>query len=117
MIITQRAFLTAGLLLTLALAAVAGTVASSSPDGLERVAADVGFLTTAREHGLSGSPVADYTVAGVANETLGTGLAGIIGVASTLAVAICLFLLLRRREAPSPVASTPPPADGDRSAD
>ncbi len=48
----------------------------------------------AREHPLAGSPLADYAVGG--DERL-TGVAGVLGVLATLAVAGGLFWLLRRR--------------------
>ena len=52
--------------------------ASSSPDGLERVAEDQGFIDTAREAPYS--VIADYVFPGVENEALATILAGVIGV-------------------------------------
>ena len=56
--------------------------ASSSPDGLEKVATDKGFIDTGTDHALADLPTADYGVEGVDNERLSTGLAGIIGVLS-----------------------------------
>ena len=42
-------FLLAGILISLAIAGVLSYYASSSPDGLEKVAEDEGFLDTAKE--------------------------------------------------------------------
>lgn len=60
-------------------------LASSSPDGLERVAEDKGFL------GLAGSSpfsvIADYVFPGIHNEALATILAGWIGTALVFALA------------------------------
>ncbi|MDQ1288295.1 MAG: cobalt/nickel transport system permease protein [Actinomycetota bacterium] len=93
----QRVFLVTGLLITLVLAGFVSTFASSSPDGLEKVAEDQGFAGTARKHPLAGSPVEGYAVAGVDDEHLSGALAGVIGVGATLALGGGLFLVLRRR--------------------
>ncbi|MFM8752850.1 MAG: PDGLE domain-containing protein [Actinomycetota bacterium] len=71
--------------------------ASSHPDGLEKVAEQQGFLDSAKDSAVSGSPLADYGVAGVGSERLSVGLAGVIGVAATALVALVLFQILRRR--------------------
>ena len=85
-----------GLLVTLLLAAVVSAYASSSPDGLERVAEDEGFVATAEDHALSGSPLADYEVDDVDDDRLAVGAAGAAGVAVTLGAAGGLLWLLRR---------------------
>src|SRR3546814_21067026 len=85
------------LVVTLLLAAGVSQVASSEPDGLERVAEDEGFSDAAEEHDLAGSPLADYGVEGVDDDRLGTALAGGAGVVVTLAVGGGLFWLARRR--------------------
>jgi cobalt/nickel transport protein len=90
-----RVFLIGGLLVAAGLALVVSGFASSSPDGLERVAEDKGFLETARDHLFADGPLADYTVKGVGNERLSTGLAGLIGVLVTFGVGLGLFALLR----------------------
>lgn len=105
----QRAFLVVGLLVAFLLAGIVSGFASSSPDGLEKVAEDKGFVGTAKDHPLAGSPVADYGVSGVDDERLGGGLAGVIGVVVTLSVGGALFLALRRRGASA--AEAPPAAD------
>jgi cobalt/nickel transport protein len=92
-----RLFLIAGLLVTIGLALVVSGFASGSPDGLERVAADKGFLGTARDHLFADGPLADYTVKGVDNQRLGTGLSGLIGVLVTFGVGLALFALIRGR--------------------
>lgn len=109
----QRAFFAAVLLFALVLAGVVSFYASSSPDGLEKVAEDKDFTDTARDHALAGSPVADYSVKGVDDARLGGGLAGTIGVGVTLALSSGVFLLLRRRGAgtdPAHVSQATPPA-------
>jgi len=88
-------FLAAGAVAALVVAGVLSGFASVEPDGLERVAIDQGFDEAAADHALGGSPLADYAVQGVEDERVSTGLAGVIGVAITLAVAGGLFYGLR----------------------
>lgn len=90
-----RGFLLAGLAVSVLLAFWISPLASSSPDGLERVAEDNGFSATAAEHGLSGSPLAGYSLRGVPSDSLSTGLSGIIGVLLTFAVGYGLFVWIR----------------------
>jgi hypothetical protein len=52
-------------------------LASSSPDGLERVAEDKGFLGLGEEAPFQ--VIADYVFPGIENEAVATILAGIIG--------------------------------------
>ncbi|WP_370614858.1 PDGLE domain-containing protein [Mumia sp. Pv 4-285] len=84
----------------LALAAVtAGFVsyyASASPDGLEHVAGTQGFLGSATDHALASWPFADYAVAGIDDARLSGGLAGLVGCAVVLLLAMGIGRLLRR---------------------
>ena len=66
----------AGLALAVALAVVS-PLASSDPDGLERVAENIGFLDRAQDAPYT--LIADYVLPGVQNEALATILAGVIG--------------------------------------
>ena len=92
-----RLFLAGGLLVTAGLALAVSGFTSSSPDGLERVAEDRGFLETARDHLFADGPLADYVVEGVGNERLSTGLSGLIGVLITFGLGLALFALVRSR--------------------
>jgi cobalt/nickel transport protein len=85
-----------GLVVSLVLAGGVSYYASSHPDGLEKVAGDIGFLDSAKESAVEEGPLAGYGVAGVENERISGGLAGVIGVASTAAVSFGLFYALRR---------------------
>lgn len=82
------------LLVCLAVACLS-PLASSSPDGLERVAEDEGFI------GLAGEApfqiIADYVFPGMENEALATILAGIIGTLILFGVAYGLAWLLKSR--------------------
>ncbi len=96
------------LLVTLLIAGGVSYLASSSPDGLdsatlqgcEVVAVDGGEELTgdciaqhAKDHDMAESPLADYSLLG--GEGTG-GIAGVIGVAVTLAVAGGLFWVIAR---------------------
>ena len=75
-------------------AGVLSFAASSLPDGLERVAGDLGFAVTGPGSILSGSPLADYAVSGL-DGSLSGSTAGLLGVVLTAVVAAGLALLVR----------------------
>jgi len=77
--------------------ALLSPLASGSPDGLERVAEDRGFLGLAQN-----SPfqvIADYVFPGVHNEILATVLAGVLGTAVLFGLVYGLGKLVTRRSA------------------
>lgn len=86
------------LLICLAVACLS-PLASSSPDGLERVAEDRGFLELGQDAPYQ--VIADYVFPGIANEALATILAGIIGtlVLFGAAYGLAWLLTLKRRRA------------------
>lgn len=98
--ISNRKFYASAFLASALLAGGVSFYASSSPDGLEKVAGDVGFIDTAKDHTFGDFTLADYGIAGFENARLSVGLAGLIGVASTALVAMGLFMLIRKK-APS----------------
>jgi hypothetical protein len=88
-------------LLVCLLVACLAPLASSSPDGLERVAENSGFIKQAQN-----SPfqvIADYAFPGIHNETLATILAGIIGTLILFGVAygVASLLTLKTRKSAS----------------
>jgi cobalt/nickel transport protein len=93
----QKSFLISGFIASLFLAGVVSFYASSHPDGLEKVAADIGFIETAKDHTNAEGALADYGVKGVENPRLSTGLAGVIGVVATGVVSTGIFMLVRRK--------------------
>ena len=95
----QKTFLISGFIASLFLAGVVSFYASSHPDGLEKVAEDIGFIETAKENTNSDGVLADYGVKGVENERLSVGAAGVIGVIATGAISTGLFFLIRRKPA------------------
>lgn len=93
----QKSFLISGFIASLFLAGVVSFYASSNPDGLEKVAEDIGFIETAQDHTYVEGALADYGVKGVENPRLSTGFAGVIGVVATGVVSTGIFMLVRRK--------------------
>ena len=92
-----RSFFLAALVVALLVAGVASHYASSHPDGLEHVAGETGFLDTAEDSPAARSPMADYQTAGVEDDRLSGGLAGVTGALVVLGLAGGLAWALRRR--------------------
>lgn len=94
----QNKFLLGGILVSIIVAGFISYYASSSPDGLEKVAEDKGFLDTAKDSANSDSFLADYGIAGIDNERLSVGLSGLIGVIATLSVSLLIFKTLAKKK-------------------
>jgi cobalt/nickel transport protein len=94
----KNRFLLGGILVSIFVAGFISYYASSSPDGLEKVAEDKGFLDTAKDSANSDSFLADYGIAGIDNERLSVGLSGIIGVIATLSVSLLIFKTLAKKK-------------------
>ena len=84
-----------GVLILALFLALLSPLASSSPDGLERVAEDKGFMETAREAVFEVIP--DYMLPGVGNEAGATILAGIIGTLMLFGIGYSLAQLLKAK--------------------
>lgn len=82
------------LVLALLLAALS-PLASSSPDGLERVAEDEGFMERALEPIFNVIP--NYVVPGIVSEALATILAGVIGILVLFGIGYGLARLLKAK--------------------
>ncbi len=86
--------------------------ASGSPDGLERVAEDEGFIEEGRDAPYE--VIADYVFPGIENEAVATILAGMIGVLIVAGLGLGVGALMnrtakaRRAEATSAPASRTP---------
>ena len=93
----NKKFLITGFVLSLFLAGVVSFYASSNPDGLEKVAEDIGFIETAEEHTYADGALADYGVKGIENERASVGIAGVIGVIGTAIVGGALFTFIARK--------------------
>ncbi|TEB07584.1 cobalt transport protein CbiN [Pelotomaculum schinkii] len=95
------------LLSALVVAALLSPFASSSPDGLERVAEDQGFLDKGDEQVLS-SPIPDYLFPGIQNEKAATSAAGVIGTMLTFGAVYVLgrIVTVRKAKAETKLQST-----------
>ena len=93
----NKKFLVSGFVVSLFLAGVVSFYASSDPDGLEKVAEDIGFIETAEDHTYADGALADYGVKGIENERASVGVAGVIGVIGTAIVGGLLFTFLARK--------------------
>jgi cobalt/nickel transport system permease protein len=89
----SSAWVTVGLLISLLLA-VFSFGASSAPDGLERVAAESGFIDRALDPFYTLLP--DYTIPFVSNPTLSGILAVVLGTVVVFGLALVLGRALRR---------------------
>ena len=86
-----------GFILSFFLAGVLSFYASSSHDGLVKVAGEIGFIDSAKDHSFSSGPLANYGIKGVENQRLSTGLAGAIGITATGLISYGLFYVVRRK--------------------
>jgi len=96
--VSNKKFYLGGLVVSLVLAGFVSFYASSHPDGLEKVAGDIGFIETAKDPATAGGVLADYGVKGVDNERASVGVAGVIGVAATGVIATTFFMYLGKRK-------------------
>ncbi|MEX2446041.1 MAG: PDGLE domain-containing protein [Dehalococcoidia bacterium] len=89
-----------GVVISAIVAVAAAGLASGSPDGLERVAEDQGFIETAQDPGYEILP--DYTIPGVEHPLLSTAIAGIVGVLVVAGLVVAAGHVLRRHEVDPP---------------
>jgi hypothetical protein len=101
--VSVRALLLSGLVAALLLAGVASYYASGSPDGLNRVAGDLGFASAEQASGASNGPLAGYEVVGLDHARWSGGLAGVLGCVVVLGCSSLFFLLRTRSPEPVPV--------------
>jgi cobalt/nickel transport system permease protein len=90
---SARPFLLGGVGVTLVLAGVVSFFASSSPDGLESVGEEKGFLAQATDHLFGSWALADYGDVG----GIPVGVAGVAGVGVTLIVTGVIAYAARSR--------------------
>ena len=87
-----------GLLVAVAIATILSPFASTSPDGLERVAEEKGFIESAESAPLIRSPFPDYAFPGVKHEKLSTAIAGVAGTIIVFGVGYAAARLMKRRQ-------------------
>jgi hypothetical protein len=97
----MRVFAILALALAVGLAVAVSPYASSSPDGLERVATDKGFIDEGGLHSLQDdSPAPGYAFPGIDDPKLATGMAGFVGTLLVFGLGYGLASL-RRRSTPA----------------
>jgi cobalt/nickel transport protein len=86
-----------GIIIAILIVIFLSPFASSKPDGLERVAQDIGFEEKAT-HYLSKfyKFLDDYQVSGIANEKISTVLAGLIGILLTIIISYAFLKIISR---------------------
>lgn len=84
------------LLAALILAFFISPFASSSPDGLEKVAEDKGFLEKGEVGPAVSSPIPDYAWPGIDHEGVATGLAGVFGALVVFGLAYGIGAIIKR---------------------
>ena len=84
------------ILLALGVAIIASFFASSHPDGLEKVAEDLGFIERASD---TPGAMPDYLFPGITSEGFATAIAGIIGTIFTFGLFWGVARLLKIRKA------------------
>jgi PDGLE domain len=89
----RRWFVALALALAVGLAFFLSPYASSSPDGLNRVAGDKGFDGRAQAHS---SPISGYAFPGIGDGKLAKGVAGFIGTLGVFAIGYGVAIRLRR---------------------
>lgn len=92
--VSTRTLVVGGVLVALFLAGVVSLGASASPDGLNRVAGDLGFAGAEQSSAAEGGPLSGYDVVGVDPRWSG-GLAGVIGCLVVLGCTSALMLVRR----------------------
>jgi cobalt/nickel transport system permease protein len=92
----------AALAIALALAVFVSPFASSSPDGLERVAANQGFEEAAAQPAWDSAPISDYLFPGIDNAGVATAVSGVAGTVLLFGLTLLIGRAIgRRREAPA----------------
>jgi hypothetical protein len=91
----MKLFTVLALALAIGLATAVSPYASSSPDGLEKVAGDKAFLD--RGEAQETSVLSDYALPGIGDERVATGLAGFAGTLLVFGIGYGVVVMARRR--------------------
>jgi len=86
-----------GLIVALVMAMFISLHASPEPDGLERVAENLGFLEHGEGHEVIESPMPDYVIPGIKDETVAASLAGLMGTLIMFGIGIGAGRILRKQ--------------------
>lgn len=91
----RETFLALGIALTIAL--FLSPFASSWPDGLDRVAKDLGFFEKGEGAEVLKAPIPDYKFPGLDSEGFSTALSGTIGTLAMFGIGFGVACVLRRK--------------------
>jgi cobalt/nickel transport protein len=86
-----------GLVIALTIAIFLSPLASSWPDGLEKVAHDYGFIAKGEKNSILKSPIPDYAFPGIKNEKMATAISGLFGTVVIFGIGYGLACLLKKR--------------------
>ncbi|MFH1612918.1 MAG: PDGLE domain-containing protein [bacterium] len=86
-----------GLFISIALVFFIAPFASSSPDGLEKVGQDKGFLHKGEGQEVFNAPFPDYTISWIQNEKISTSLSGLIGIFFTFLIIYILGYFVKKQ--------------------
>ncbi len=89
-----------GIFLALSVAVFLSPWASSLPDGLERVAENLGFIQKAGQSGAAfwkGAPLSDYKIPGIAHKGWATALSGLLGTLTLVGLGWGIGRLLKKK--------------------
>jgi cobalt/nickel transport protein len=86
-----------GLAAALAIALFLSPFASSWPDGLDRVAKDLGFFEKGEGAEVLQAPIPDYKIPGLDNEGFSTALSGTLGTLAMFGIGFGVACVLRRK--------------------
>jgi len=93
----RSAFVLAALAVAIGLAVAVSPFASSSPDGLNKVAEDKGFIDTGTVHRLQeDSPIPGYAFPGIGDDRVAKGVAGFVGTLGVFGIGFGVAFVLRR---------------------
>lgn len=90
-----------GLIIAVLVALCLSPLASSWPDGLERVVHDHGFISKGEQGSVLKSPIPDYIFPGLKNEKLAVVVSGLLGTLLIFGIGCSLAFLLKKRNTAS----------------
>jgi len=93
----NRRFAIVSIAIVAAIVVLAAVYASSHPDGLERVAEQLGFISQATEEPVFAAPLPDYSTDAIKSPFWSTSVAGLIGAALVFIVVVLIGRLFRKR--------------------
>jgi cobalt/nickel transport protein len=87
-----------GLIIAVIVAFFLSPLASSWPDGLEKVAHDHGFMVKGEQGSIFKSPIPDYIFPGLKNEKMAIAISGLLGTLVIFGIGYGLASLLKKNK-------------------